>query len=50
MHAACVCAIRSLNNNGFTGPILASITALTRLATLYAPPPPSRSPGRLARA
>ena len=31
--------IRWLNNNNFTGPILASITALTRLAYLYAPPP-----------
>jgi hypothetical protein len=39
-----------LGKNGFTGPILASITALTRLANLYAPPPPVRSPGRLARA
>jgi hypothetical protein len=27
-------------DNGFTGPILASITALTRLVDLYAPPPP----------
>ncbi len=33
-------AIRALNKNGFAGPILASITALTRLAELYAPPPP----------
>jgi hypothetical protein len=31
--------IRDLGNNGFTGPILASITALTRLASLYALPP-----------
>jgi hypothetical protein len=37
--------IRWLNNNSFTGPILASITALTRLAYLYAVPPPL-SPGR----
>jgi hypothetical protein len=37
-----------LSHNGFTGPILASITALTRLVELYAAPPPVRSPGRLA--
>jgi hypothetical protein len=30
--------------NGFTGPILASITALTRLVALYAPPPPCGLP------
>ncbi len=34
------CAIRALYKTGFTGPILASITALTRLAFLYALPPP----------
>jgi hypothetical protein len=44
-----LCVIRYLNNNSFTGPILGSITALTRLADLYAAPPPVRS-GRLARA
>ena len=43
-------AIRLLGKNGFTGPILASITALTRLVGLYAPSPPVRSSGRLARA
>jgi hypothetical protein len=35
-----LCAIRYLSNNGFTGPIPASIAALTRLASVYAPPPP----------
>jgi hypothetical protein len=45
-----LCAIRALSKNGFTGPILASITALTRLLLLYAAPPPVRSSGRLARA
>jgi hypothetical protein len=39
-----------LGTNGFTGPILASITALTRLVFLYASPPPVRSAGRLGRA
>jgi hypothetical protein len=47
---ASLCAIRSLGKNGFTGPILASITALTRLVDLCAAPPPVRSPGRLAHA
>ncbi len=42
--AACACAIRSLAQNGFTGPILASITALTRLVDLYAPLPPCGLP------
>ncbi len=37
-----LCAIRGLFTNGFTGPIPASITALTRLVTLCAPPPPVR--------
>ncbi len=32
--------IRDFSKNGFTGPIMASITALTRLAYLYAPPLP----------
>jgi hypothetical protein len=36
---ASLCAIRALGKNGFTGPILASITALTRLAYLCAAPP-----------
>jgi hypothetical protein len=45
-----LCAIRHLAKNGFTGPILASITALTRLVVLCAAPPPVRSFGRLARA
>jgi hypothetical protein len=31
---ASLCAVRDLSLNGFTGPILASITALTRLAYL----------------
>jgi hypothetical protein len=35
-----LCVIRRLYNNGFTGPILASITALTRLVLLYAAPRP----------
>ncbi len=43
---ASLCMIRWLRNNNFTGPILASITALTRLAYLYAAPPPVRSSGR----
>jgi hypothetical protein len=47
---ASLCVIRYVARNGFTGPILASITALTRLASLYAPPPPVRSSGRLGRA
>jgi hypothetical protein len=47
---ASLCAIRSSSQNGFTGPIPASITALTRLAVLCAPPPPVRSPGRLGHA
>jgi hypothetical protein len=47
---ASLCAIRDLAKNGFTGPILASITPLTRLVFLYAAPPPVRSPGRRARA
>jgi hypothetical protein len=42
--------IRSLIQNNFTGPIFASITALTRLAYLYVAPPPMWSPGRLWRA
>ena len=33
---ACVCALRDLSVNVFTGPILAGITALTRLAGVYA--------------
>ncbi len=33
---ASLCAIRSLYKNDFTGPILASIPALTRLAYLCA--------------
>ncbi len=41
-----LCAIRYLAKNGFTGPILASITALTRLSYLCAALPPVRSPGR----
>jgi hypothetical protein len=45
-----LCVIRRLDKNGFTGPILASITALTRLVELYAVPPPVRSSGRLAQA
>jgi hypothetical protein len=36
--------IRYLHHNNFTGPILASITALTRLAHLYAPLPPCDLP------
>jgi hypothetical protein len=40
-----LCAIRDLGKNGLTGPILASITALTRLVYLYAAPPSVRSPG-----
>jgi hypothetical protein len=32
--------IRKLLKNGFTGPILVSIAALSRLAYLCAPPPP----------
>jgi hypothetical protein len=43
--ACLLCAIRNLAKNGFTGPSLASITALTRLVFLYAAPPPVRSPG-----
>jgi hypothetical protein len=31
---------RDLPKNGFTGPILASITALTRLASVYDARPP----------
>jgi hypothetical protein len=46
---ASLCAISWLSNNGFTGPIPASITALTRLVTLYAAPPPVRSFGRHSR-
>jgi hypothetical protein len=34
-----LCVIRGLLENNFTGPILASITALTRLVKLYAAPP-----------
>jgi hypothetical protein len=45
-----LCAVSYVAKNGFTGPIPASITALTRLALLYAAPPPVRSPGRLVRA
>ncbi len=41
---ASLCMIRWLNNNNFTGPILASITALTRLAYLYAALPPCDLP------
>jgi hypothetical protein len=37
---ASLCAVRDLSTNGFTGPILASITALTKLVWLCAPPPP----------
>jgi hypothetical protein len=33
-----LCVIRGLINSSFTGPIPASITALTRLVKLYAPP------------
>jgi hypothetical protein len=47
---ALLCAIRDLGKNGFTGPIPASITALTRLVALCAPSPPVRSPSRLAHA
>jgi hypothetical protein len=36
--------IRDLSKNGFNGPILASITALTGLVALYAPPPPCGLP------
>jgi hypothetical protein len=32
-----LCVIRGLTNNNFIGPILASITALTRLVAMYAP-------------
>jgi hypothetical protein len=39
-----LCVIRALHQNGFTGPILASITALTRLAYLYALLPPCDLP------
>jgi hypothetical protein len=39
-----------LTKNGFTGPILASITALTRLVFLYAAPLPVRSSRRLGHA
>jgi hypothetical protein len=42
-HAA-LCLIRDLAKNGFTGPILASITALTKLFFLYALPPPCGPP------
>ncbi len=38
--AAYVFAIRHLGKNGFTGPVLANITPLTRLVGLYAPRPP----------
>ena len=34
---ALLCVTRRLVKNGFTGPIPASITALTRLVSLYAP-------------
>jgi hypothetical protein len=36
--------IRYVDDTGFTGPILASITALTKLVTLYAPPTPCDLP------
>ena len=36
LHAR-ACVLRSLSKNGFTGPILESIVALTRMVTLYAP-------------
>ncbi len=35
---------RLLSKNGFTGPILASIMALTKLVVLYALPPPCGLP------
>ncbi len=41
---ASLCAVRDLTVNNFTGPIFASITALTRLAHLYAPLPPCDLP------
>ena len=41
---ASLCVIRGLSNNGLTGPILASMSALTRLAELYAAPPPCGLP------
>ncbi len=46
--ASCACVLRYLSKNGFNGPILASITALTRLVTLYGPPPPCVAAAELA--
>ena len=39
-----LCVIRGLSKNGLTGPILASMSALTRLAYLYAALPPCGLP------
>ena len=36
---ASLCVIRVFSKTGFTGPILASITVLTKLVELYAAPP-----------
>ena len=49
---ASFCVIRGLSKNGFTGPgpVLASITALTRLVELYTAPPPCSLPADSGRA
>jgi hypothetical protein len=41
---ASLCVIRFVSHNSFTGPIPASIMALTKLVSLYAPPPPCGLP------